>query len=325
MKKFSLIVFAFILLLAFSLLVFSAAALGDDVDLGGGDTGGGWDSGGTDDWGGGGTGGWDDNGGGWGNDGGWSGSGGWGDGAVAGGFSGNSGVVPIVPVGGGTIMIIIAVAVLFYILSQRRGTGGSMGGSARRIDPVSLQALQAKDAKFSCADIEAKVKNWVLQFESAWASGDMTSCRPFLSDGLYNTYQMQLDLMKKNGEASRTEDLAVMACNVEKWTQDADKEYLDVWLREKKRTYKVDANNPQNVIKGDRQTTYTLEYRWQLMRSSDSMTENAGIRVMECPNCGAETSVNQSGKCEYCGSTLKAESFDWTLNKVDKLVQTSHK
>ncbi len=313
MKKIRIIALTF--LLAFT-LAFSATALGDDVDFGG-DTGGGgggnWSTNNNDSWGGGGT------------TGGWGNTGGVYAAESHSGFrEGGGGIVPI---GGGTIIVLILFAVIFMMYVQRQGKGGGMptSGATRRIDVASLRALQQQDPKFSAADIEAKVKNWVLQFEIAWANGDMMPCRPFISDGLYNTYDMQLKMMRQNGEASRTEDLAVMQCSVEKWTKDGDKEYLDVWLQEKKRTYKVSLNNPQNVIKGDKETVFVLEYRWQLMRSAGGKSDNAGVKVMECPNCGAETSVNQSGKCEYCGSTLHTESFDWVLNKVDKLSQTSHK
>lgn len=308
MKKLRIFSIIVVLLL---LVSFSAAALGDDVDFGGGnwstgDSGGGnWSGGGGSDWG----------------------TGGGGGGTyIFGGGGGYGGTSTVVPIGGGMIFIIIIVAVVFFMMVQRKNQGGgNVAGMTRHIDRQSLDALAQKDPKFSAADIEAKVKNWVLQFESAWAGGDMTPCRPFISDGLYNTYQMQLNMMKQNGERSRTEDLAVMICSVERWTQDGGNEYLDVWLQEKKRTYKVDINNPDKVLKGDRNTVYILEYRWQLMRSAGSVSGNAGVRVMECPNCGAQTSVNQSGKCVYCGSTLTAKSFDWVLNKVDKLAQTSHR
>lgn len=308
MKKLSLLSLMLALLLVLS---FQASTLGDDVDFGGGDTGGGWDSGG-----------WGDNGGDWDD----SDSGG---GYIFGGSGGGGGGSGFLTIGGGTVIIILFV-IAFMLVNNKNGMfgptqGGTPSGATRRTSRESLQELAQKDPKFSAADIEAKVKTWSIMFETAWAKGDMTSCRPFLSDGLYNTYQMQLDMMKKNGEASRTEDLAVMACNVERWTLDGANEYLDVWMQQKKRTYKVDINNPEKVVKGDKQTTYILEYRWQLMRSAGSISGNAGVRVAECPNCGAQTSMNQSGKCEYCGSTLTSESFDWVLNKVDKLAQSSHK
>lgn len=305
MKKLCFLSFLLILLLS---LTFTAAALGDDVDFGGNDSGGNWDSG--------------DSGSGWG--GGWDSGGGYG-----GGFGYSTPLGPLQLGGGAFILLLFIVAIL--IMRRKGGMfgatgGGTSAGASRRIDRQSLDALGQKDPNFSAADIEAKVKTWSMMFETAWAKGDMSPCRPFLSDGLYNTYQMQLDMMKQNGEASRTEDLAVMVCTAERWTQDGTNEYLDVWMQQKKRTYKVDINNPTRVVKGDKQTTYILEYRWQLMRSAGSVSEkSAGVRVMECPNCGAQTSVNQSGKCEYCGSTLVAERFDWVLNKVDKLAQTSHK
>lgn len=305
--------FAFFVILA--LLSVSVFALGDDVDFGGSSDWGGSDWGSSD----------------WGSD--------WGDSDWSGSsggsfyFYGGSSIVPI--------LIVIGVMVL-RIYNASRTKGSSSGGykprpasaarpsaaapgGTKKMDFASINQLLSKDPNFSVADIEAKVKNWALMFETAWCSGKMDTCRPFISDGLYNSYVSQLSMMAQNGEASRTEDMAVTTCNVESWRKDGDKEYLDVWLAVKKRTYKVSIADPNKVLKGNRNITYNLEYRWQLMRSAGSISDNAGIRVEECPNCGAQTSINQSGKCAFCGSTLSAESFDWVLNKVDKLAQREHR
>lgn len=306
-----------ILLLALLLIVASAAipamALGDDLDYG-------WDMGG----------GWDDSGGDW---------GGGGGGDLGGLFN----MLFFVGRGDSSIILIILLLAIFIIFKNRNkihrsGSSGNRqspnanmksGGISGTFQhkPGSLAELQRQDPRFSAADLEAKVKNWVQMFEQCWANGDMSPCSPFISDGLFHSYQSQLSMMRQNGEASRTEDLSVLNCSLESWTQDGDKEYLNIWIKEKKRNYKVDINDPSKIIKGDRNITYYLEYRWQLMRSAGSKTEDGGVgaRVQECPNCGAQTSINQSGKCEYCGSTIVAENFDWVLNKVDKLAQTSHK
>lgn len=301
--------FLLLVFLMVSVFAVPAAALGDDVDYdyGGWDDGGGWDD--DDDWGG----------------------GGWTGGNDYGGSSGSGGSS-----GPGTIAVIVVVAIVFIVLSAFKKSGSgqaptqtmrhtSGNSDTQRKNPGSLDRLRQADPKFSASDMEAKVKNWVMQFEKAWCDGDMSPCRPFISDGLFHTYQSQLETMKQNGEIARSEDLAVTACTVESWQKDGDNEYLNVFLKEKKRTYKVDRNDPQKVIKGDRGVVYLLEYRWQLIRSAGSVSENAGTRVEECPNCGAQTSVNQSGACEYCGSTLVTESFDWVLNKVDKLSQSSYR
>jgi len=240
-----------------------------------------------------------------------------------------------------TIGIIIAVIVIGIVLIQiygknKNGTNSegakktyvpkvTTNVSPKSIDTESLQNLADQDLKFSAADIEAKVKTWYLMFETAWCDGDMTPCRPFISDGLFNTYQMQLENMRKLGEMTRSEDIAVTNCEIEKWINDGTNEYLSVWMKVKLKTYKVDTKNPDKVVKGYKDITYHIEYRWQLMRSAGSTSEGgAGYRVTDCPNCGAQTSINQSGKCEYCGSTIVSESHDWVLNKVDKISQSSY-
>lgn len=299
MRKRTILGLCLAALVVVTLCAIPAVALGDDVDFGGGgDYGGGYDS-------------YDsysysyD-----------SGSSG------GGGNGGNLGVFVFI----GAFVVVVLVN-----KNKKSGSGGAPGTGAPSAQAgpqrhqASLEELRRVDPKFSEADIEAKVKNWVVMFETSWGDGDMTPCKDFIGEGLFNTYQGQLAMMRQNGERSRTEDLAVMNCSVESWWQDGHKEYLNVWLREKKRTYKVDLNNPGRVIKGDRNTVYHLDYRWQLVRAAGGTTENAGIKVRECPNCGAQNDITESGTCRYCGSAVVADNFAWVLNKVDKLNQTSYR
>lgn len=314
----------FCALLLAGLLLFSPIGhgLGDDVDYG-------WDSG---SW---------DSGSSWDSDSSWDwddddddysySSGGYGGGGGGYGGGGLGFLGAIFGLTGNALPILVLVVILYFAFFRKKQSQGQKqrtaapAGSGFSFDPASIRRLKQQDPGFSEADIEAKVKNWVIMFENAWCDGDMTPVRPFVSDGLYNSYQQQLSLMKQNKEKSCSEDLAVLNCQAARWRQDGDKEYLDMYLKVKKRTYKVHVNDPDTVLKGDKDTTYHLDYIWQLMRSAGSVTQNAGVRVQECPNCGAQTSVNQSGKCQYCGSTLVAENFDWVLNKVDKLGQQSHR
>ena len=39
----------------------------------------------------------------------------------------------------------------------------------------------------------------------------------------------------------------------------------------------------------------------------------------KCHACGAPMDVNNSGKCDYCGSIYKQEEHDWVLENLIKI------
>ena len=191
-----------------------------------------------------------------------------------------------------------------------------------QVDQVSLDELMKRDPLFSAADIESTVKQWVIGFESAWCAGDMAPWQWQIGDQLLENYRAQLAMMKQNGEVSVSRDLAVLECAVERWEEDGPQEYLDVWLRVKKKTYKVAASDPDRIVAGNPHTIYHIDYRWQLVRGVGMKTLPEDRREVRCENCGAPIPIDAHlTACEYCKTELDPKSYDWVLGKVEKLAQ----
>jgi len=36
----------------------------------------------------------------------------------------------------------------------------------------------------------------------------------------------------------------------------------------------------------------------------------------KCPSCGSNMDVNNSGKCEYCGTIYNLEDYEWILTEM---------
>ena len=62
----------------------------------------------------------------------------------------------------------------------------------------------------------------------------------------------------------------------------------------------------------------TWSEKWVWMRSNEVKTEEneKGIFADKCPNCGASLKINETGKCDYCGTELTKGNFDWVLSEI---------
>lgn len=274
-----------------------------------------WDYGGDTDWGGG--------------DNSWSGGDSdWGDGGSDFIFvNGSSG-----PVSVGGIVIVVAVVVLVIVVKSRKGgTGGAHRSSPMQMSDTSnvnlhnLSLLKEKDPDFSEAAMLSKVEHLFISSQIAYADQDYEPMRPFFSNALFEQHVKQIDDKKARGERNVVSEMAVLSSKLENFSEDGHNEYLDVWLRVKYKSYIGRIDNPEVLVSGSKTKTFYLDFRWQFTRSAGSRTNAAtdAVKTGNCPNCGAPINLNQSGKCEYCGSVISTTEYDWVLSKIDALQQRS--
>ena len=76
------------------------------------------------------------------------------------------------------------------------------------------------------------------------------------------------------------------------------------------------------LVTGSRQvgkTTMLKNVKSDINYLTLEKTINSGYNssARKCPGCGANISVNTSGKCEYCGSIFNIENYDWVLTSIE--------
>ncbi len=271
-----------------------------------------WDYGGDTDWGG--DSGWDAG------DSDWdAGDSDWGDGGSVGGLS----------IGG--VIVAVAVVVIIVVIKSKQGGTGTQSLSPMQMSDTSnvnlhnLALLKEKDPNFSEAAMLSKVEHLFVSSQVAYANQDYEPMRPFFSNALFEQHVKQINEKKARGERNVVSEMAVLSSKLENFSEDGHNEYLDVWLRVKYKSYIGRIDNPDTVVSGSKNRTFYLDFRWQFTRSAGGQTDAASdaVKTGNCPNCGAPINLNQSGKCEYCGSVISTTEYDWVLSKIDALQQRS--
>ena len=245
-------------------------------------------------------------------------------------YSYSSGSSGVFSVGGAVAAVVIVVVII--VLSKK----GNKGGAASNNTPLqmsdtssvnlhNLAILKEKDPNFSEAAMLSKVEHLFISSQVAYANQDYEPMRPFFSNALFEQHVKQINDKKARGERNVVSEMAVLQSKLENFSEDGHNEYLDVWLRVKYKSYIGRIDNPEVVVSGSKTKTFFLDFRWQFTRSAGGQTnaETDAVKTGNCPNCGAPINLNQSGKCEYCGSVISTTEYDWVLSKIDALQQRS--
>lgn len=242
---------------------------------------------------------------------------------IYGGGSGGSGE-------GGTgffgALVIVAIIVIIVILIKRKnGTVQhpvAAGGTVT--DPSSLRPINEYlklDPTFSESAFTEKLSNMFVQFQNGWQAKDLEPLRPYMSDAFYAQMDRQLDSYRLNKRTKMIDRIAVLGVNLSGWKQENGNDVIIARLNTRFITYTVD-DATGNLLQGSKTAEKFLDYEWQLIRSSGKTTvAEGGVKVQNCPNCGATININRTAKCEYCGSIVTVDSYDWVVNGIKAISQ----
>lgn len=233
--------------------------------------------------------------------------------------------------GGGTAVIVIIVIVIIIfgipviksLLSKNNKTKVIAPGAL----PTDISTLKAVseytslDHEFSESDFKEEIFNLYIRLQNSWQNKNLDDIQPDLSDDFYAQLDRQLDSYRKNGQTNRVERIAVLGVELLGWKQESDNDVMIAKLQTRIVDYVVD-DATGNIVRGSNTAEKFMTYEWNLIRSSSRKTEKSnGETVSNCPNCGAPLNLNKSAKCEYCGSIIETDDFDWVLSGIKGLSQ----
>lgn len=234
--------------------------------------------------------------------------------------------------GGGSLIGLIIVVVIVVIIIRSKGGGKPTGGSGASSDPAQmpqreidsgLAKLKEEDPEFSREAFLERVSNMYVQLQEAWEAKKWEPIRIMMTDALYNQFKRQLDEYIRNNQTNHVDRIAVLSADMISYRQDEVNDIIKVLLKTRIVDYVVnDADG--SLVSGDRSREKFMTYEWTLIRAKGvKTTHDQGVGQVNCPSCGAPMSINQSGKCEYCGSVLTSGQYDWIISAIRGISQVT--
>lgn len=228
---------------------------------------------------------------------------------------------------GGIVLFVIVVVVMIIF---GIGLGGSSKGGKVTNNYVKntetnsnnnsnvLFQIKQVDPYFNEDTFLAWTKNLFIKLQNAWTDRDFEVIRPYETEELFEHHSNQIKCYIENKQINVMDRIAVNFARLHSFEQDNDKDIISVVLNSSMADYIIDEETKE-VIQGDKVTRRTNTYLMTFIRKKGVMTKESTseLKVTNCPNCGAPTTITSSGKCEYCASVITTGEHDWVLSNLE--------
>lgn len=222
----------------------------------------------------------------------------------------------------GLVIIIIIVIIIYSASSNKKRSNTPY--SPPTVNTPSLRRIEEYsqiDPSFNAEQFRDKVSNLYVQFQNAWQKKDLSPLRPYLTDTYYSQMDNQLERYRQSRQTNMVERIAVLKTELLGWKQESGLDEMVVKLETRIVDYVVD-DATRNIVRGSKTAEKFMTYEWTLVRTTGVNTSRStGTTGQTCPYCGANVNINQSAVCEYCGSVLTTDTFDWAVSNIKALSQ----
>ena len=232
-------------------------------------------------------------------------------------------------VGGFLFFLILMIIVI--ILVKKYGKNGNLNsGSAMNrmssLDPLAKDdkqieyEIQQGDPKFNKAEFLSWASDLFVKLQYAWSDRNLEPVRPLMTTELYEQTEDQVQRYIKNKQINKLERVSVNIAKLYSYEVQGEKDCVSVILKSKMIDYIINETTG-TIEKGDKDTNKINTYVLTFVRDVNVKSSQGGevsVGTMNCPNCGAPTSILSSGKCPYCGSIITTKDHSWSLSSLKR-------
>ena len=225
------------------------------------------------------------------------------------------------------LTIVTAIACIFIILAILRAVISNIKKSnskpklkkfPEKMIPYDFTAsissfIKENDKKFDVQKFLEWTKRIFCTVQIAWTRRDWEKIRAFEKEELFEQHNKQLQEYIRLGRINVIENIDIIDAYLHKLVVDNNFQNLTVSMRVTMNNYVIDEKSGKVII-GNKKKVIDNIYLLTFTRSSGIKTNMVNGFVMNiCHNCGATVRSENAGKCEYCGSIIYTDEFNWVL------------
>jgi len=215
------------------------------------------------------------------------------------------------------VLVFIAVQIAERWGEAKHGTGLTDIGAelSKSREAAALAALHAADQSFDPPAFYARITQAFLKTQAAWCSQNLATIRPFVSDGIFERFLLQIGEQKDLGYRDQMDNLQVTGINLDQVVAGTHFDMAVVRITARAADYEVTLANG-TPLHGRAAAESFTEY-WSFVRRRGVTTRTtAGLMEGHCPNCGAAVEINEATNCPGCKALLRSGEFDWVLVEI---------
>ena len=202
------------------------------------------------------------------------------------------------------LLVIICVVLFIYFTKDNTGYKASTRSSR---EALYKEIEDDKILGMPLEEFKALVFEKYKDIQIAWMNFDYDTLRKLTTDEIYNSYKMQLDVLRMKKQKNIMKDFELKGVKVYKAENVNGMLNVSIYLNVEMYDYVVDEND--KVVRGSSSKKISIEYEITFVKKENTSEETI------CPNCGAKVDVVTGAKCEYCGSVVVVDAKEYVMSK----------
>lgn len=226
-----------------------------------------------------------------------------------------------------TLLVIIIIVILVKKYGKNGNIGnvqnmsrmGSLDPFAKDDKPIEYE-IQQGDPNFNKSEFLSWASDLFVKLQYAWSDRNLEPVRPLMTTELYEQTEDQVQRYIKNKQINKLERVSVNIAKLYSYEVQGEKDCVSVILKSKMIDYIINEDTGA-VENGDKNTNKINAYVLTFVRDINVKSSQSGevsVGTMNCPNCGAPTTILSSGKCPYCGSIITTKDHSWSLSSLKR-------
>lgn len=185
------------------------------------------------------------------------------------------------------------------------------------VDPQAearWEALCRRDPEVTWPAFVARLELTFARLQESWNRQDLAAARPFVSDGVYQSFAYWIDAYQRQKLRNYSEDARILSVQIARVTGDAV--YDSVTVRVFATGYDFTLDGEGAVVGGSRDEERRYSEYWTLIRGAGK--RGAPRTDVNCPSCGAPLQIEMTGHCQHCRVKVTSGDFDWVLSRIEQ-------
>ena len=181
----------------------------------------------------------------------------------------------------------------------------------------SLAQISDRDTGFDINVFLRRTANAFLTTQSGWSEQNLGMCRAFISDGVYERFDLYIAMQKAENIRNRLKNVNVLHQEVVYVTSDQHFDTIHIRIAASAISYNEDLDSGKRVSGGSGLTPIKFTEIWSFSRRPGVQTNpQASLLEGKCPNCGAPVNIVDRAQCQRCDSVVNSGKYDWVLAEI---------
>ena len=229
--------------------------------------------------------------------------------------------------GGGSFVTVLALGLVIFVIyiiwkaffaAAASGYRKMPTGNAKEFSSLDgASEFMAANPGFSEEEFLSKVRKSFVDIQTAWGNGDIRPVRRFLSDGVYQRFSTQLEMMKLLEQRDEISDIRMGPVFVDRIERDGLYDIFHVSVTGGMNDRFVCGTNHDLDSPGGYEEF--TEY-WSFIRKRGKGGKDLYFS-QSCPACSAPLppDLTDAGNCPYCKTFVNSGEYDWVLSEITQV------